>query len=206
MSLDTFDNLKLEIIDWSKRRDIALKLDTFIQMAETEMYANPVEILHIRGQETRVEDTTSGQFLALPTDYQTMRQIRLLVAGQENDLDYRAPSQMDRQPATGRPTMFTITSQIEFNRVPDSNYDLAIDYVALPAALSDSNPSNAVLVANPNIYLFGALWAVFDYAVDEIQSQKYYQMFINSIKGANRLDKKGRYGPAPVMSAPGCTP
>lgn len=206
MSLDTYDNLKLEIIDWSKRRDIALKLDTFIQMAEVEMFANTVEVLRVRGQDTRSTATTDGQYLALPDDYQSLRGIRLVIDGQENNLVYRAPEQMQRQPATGRPNEFTVTSQIEFNRVPDANYDIEIHYFAKPAPLSSANASNEVLVANPNIYLFGALWAVFNYAVDEVQSQKYYTQFINAVKGANRLDKKGRYGPAPVMTAPGCTP
>ena len=36
MSLDTYANLKLEIIDWSHRDDLDLKIDTFIEMAEQE--------------------------------------------------------------------------------------------------------------------------------------------------------------------------
>lgn len=206
MSLSTFDNLKLEIIDWSKRGDIDLKVDTFIQMAETEMYANPVEVLRVRGQETRSTATTDGQYLALPDDFQSLRGIRFVIAGEDNELVFRSPEQMQRQPSTGRPEFFTVTSQIEFNRVPDDNYTVEIHYFAKPTPLSSSNATNEVLAANPNIYLFGALWAVFKYAIDEPQSQLYYSQFINAVKGTNRLDKKGRYGPAPVMTAPGCTP
>ena len=65
MSLDTFDNLKLEIIDFSHRDDIDQKVETFIELAEQEMFANPDEILRVRGQETRLETTTSGQSLAM---------------------------------------------------------------------------------------------------------------------------------------------
>ena len=45
MSLDTYTNLKQEIIDWSHPGDIDLKVDRFIKMAEQDMFANPDEVI-----------------------------------------------------------------------------------------------------------------------------------------------------------------
>jgi len=203
MSLDTYDNLKLEIIDFSHREDLALKLDTFIDMAEQDMFANPDEVLRVRGQETRLETVTSGQFLALPADFQSMRSVQLVTGGGDLELCYRAPAQMKQEPGTGRPQYFTVTSQIEFERVPDTNYDIVLQYYAIPTPLSSANQTNAILTEFPNIYLFGALAAVFTYANDAALSSQYYASFIRAIKGANKKDKQGRYGPAPAMTPSG---
>lgn len=203
MALDTYAALKLEIIAWSHRGDIDLKVDTFINMAEVAMFSNPDEVLQVRGQETRSTLVTSGQYLALPADYHSMRSIRLLIPENDQEIFYRSPSQMIREPAPGRPFYFTVTSEIEFNRVPDTNYNVEIQYYAKPTALSVSNASNEVLASDPNIYLFGALAACFIYANDSIEAQKYNALFISAVKGANKKFKRGRYGPAPALTPAG---
>ena len=206
MSLDTFDNLKLEIVDFSHRGDIDLKVDTFIELAEQEMFANPDEILRVRGQETRLETTTSGQFLTLPADYQSMRSIKLVTGGGDVEVIYRAPAQLKLIPGTGQPTFFTVTDRIEFNRPPDTDYDIVLQYFAIPAPLTADNQTNAILDTFPSVYLFGALKQVFLFAVDTEEAAKYHDLFISAIRGANKKDKQGRYGPAPAMTPAGSTP
>ena len=96
MSLDTLNNLKLEIIDWSHRGDIDLKVDTFIDLAETAMFQNPVKVLKIRQGETRstaLADTTT-RYLALPDGYREMRRLRLDLDEGFSRLDYREPDQL----------------------------------------------------------------------------------------------------------------
>jgi len=39
--------------------------------------------------------------------------------------------------------------------------------------------------------------------MDTENSAKYLQLFIAAIKGANKKDKQGRYGPAPALSPAG---
>lgn len=206
MSLDTYDNLKLEIIDFSHRSDLDLKIDTFIDMAEQDMFANPDEILRVRGQEVRLETVTAGQFLALPDDYQSMRSIQLVTGRGDLELCFKAPADLQQIPGTGQPIFFTVTSQIEFERVPDDNYAIILQYYAIPTPLSSSNQTNAILTTFPNIYLFGALAALWSFANNEIEAARNYQSFIRAIKGANKKDKQGRYGPAPAMTPAGSTP
>jgi hypothetical protein len=203
MSLDTYDNLKQEIIDFSHREDIDERVDTFIRMAESDMFANPDEILRVRGQEVRLETVTSGQFLSLPADFQSMRSVQLVTGNGDCELKYRAPAQMKQDPGTGRPLYFTVTSQIEFERVPDTDYDIILQYYAIPTPLSSSNQTNAILNTFPNIYLFGALAATFTYASDSMMAAQHYASFIRAIKGANKKDKQGRHGPAPAMTPAG---
>ena len=203
MSLSTYIELKQEIIDWAHRGDIDLRVETFIKMAEQEMYANPDEVLRIRGQETRSTATTDGKYLALPDDFQSIRSLLITTSGGNVELLPKAPAQLVTEPTVGQPCFFAVTSQIEFDRIPDSNYGVIIQYYAVPAALSDTNATNTILTNFPNIYLFGALSAANTYANNNEEAAINYSSFIRSIKGANKKDKMGRYGPAPAMTLVG---
>lgn len=206
MSLDTFDNLKQEVIDWSHREDVDLKLDTFIELAETAMVQNSIAPLRVRSGETRTTDVTSGRFLALPTGFIEMRRINLELNGVTGDLRYRAPEQMIVHDTTGQPRFFTITSQIEFDREPDAVYTVEMQYFAEFTPLSTASQTNPVLTNSPNIYLFGALAALFSWSNDAEQEIRYQNLFFEAIRGANKNDKRGRYGPAPAMRIEGSTP
>lgn len=209
MSLDTYANLKLEIISWSHRDDLDLKIDTFIDMAESEMYANPVEILKIRDGEvnTSFSTSTSTRFVSLPTGYQSSRKLRIQITnGKSVELEYRTPSQLQILSSTGMPYFYTVTDQIEMERISDQVYTGYIQYFQKFTALSSSNTTNAILTNYPNIYLFGALWALKKHVEMYDEAAVYYQDFINAIKGANKDAKDGRYGPAPIMRIEGATP
>lgn len=201
MSLDTFDNLKLEIISRSHRRDIDLEVDTFIELAEVEMFSNPTKTLQVRSGETSATDTasTSSRFLALPSGFLEMRRVRIDADEGFLPLTYRTPEQLNSTDGPARPRFFTVTDQIEFNTVPDEAYTIEFQYLAEFTPLSSSNQTNPVLTSDPNIYLFGALKEVFSWANDTENQVKYEVKFINAIKGANKKFIAGKYGPSPVM-------
>jgi len=208
MALDTYDNLKQSVINWSHRGDVDLLMDDFILMTETEMFANSLEVLQIKGQETSDDTlTTTSRLISLPDDYQSMRSIRLSINSNSSEVTYRAPEQMKRVDTSGLPRHFTVIgNNIEFDRTPDAVYNVELRYYAKPTPLSTTNATNEVLTKQPNIYLFGCLWATFLFATDEIEAAKYYNQFMGAIKGANKQDKLGRYGPAPAMTIQGATP
>lgn len=201
MALDTFANLKLEIIDWSHRSDIDQKVDTFIDLAENEMFQNPIQILSTREGETRatVSADITTRYLALPDGFREMRRLRIDTDVGFSDVIYRTPEQLRPIDGPQQPCFFTITSQIEFNTVPDEAYTVEMQYFADFTPLSDSNTTNHVLTNNPNVYLFGSLAKLFAWANDDENRLKYETLFINAIRGANKKYRAGRYGPNPVM-------
>lgn len=200
MALDTFDNLVKEIIDWSHREDLNTKIPDFILLAENAMYSNDVAVLNVRSMETISTAVTAGQYLELPANFESARSVRLVTGDNGGELRFQAPEQMHKQVATGRPNFFTIVgNEIQLDRIPDSDYTLEVQYYRKSTPLSDDNLTNEILTSHPSIYLFGALAALFSYSQDSESQAKYTQMFIASIKGANKADKKGRYGPAPTM-------
>jgi len=204
MSLDTFDNLKKEIVDYSHRKDMGKRLDTFIQIAENAMYDNGIQPLKVRSMEIVSTAATAGQYVELPPDFESARSVRLVLGDNSGELRFQAPEQLFKQPATGKPLFYTIVgNEIQFGRVPDSDYTLEIQYFRKATPLSDANQTNDILTNHPQIYLYGALTALFGFTQDQQQELSYSQKFVGAITGANKSDKKGRYGPAPAMSLDG---
>jgi len=158
--------------------------------------------------ETRSTATlsTSERFLALPTGFITMRRLKLNLAQGDCDIKYVAPDQMIIHSGSGIPRFFTVSSQLEFDRVPDSAYTADMQFSAIPTALSSTNTTNIVLTNHPSAYLYGALWALFGWANDDAQEAKYLSKFLGIIAGINKRYKQGRYGPAPAMRTEGPTP
>ena len=199
--LDTYENLVKEVIDWSHRDDLGVKMPDFILLAENAMYSNEVEVLTVRSMESISTALTAGQYLALPADFESARSIRLVTGDNGGELRFQAPEQMFKRVGTGRPNFFTVVgNELQFDRVPDSDYTIEIQYYRKAASLNDNTQTNEVLTKHPSIYLYGALAQVYFFSQDEQQALKYTQLFISAIKGANKADKKARYGPAPSMS------
>ena len=202
--LDNYDNLVKEVIDWSHRDDLGVKMPDFIQLAENAMYSNEVEVLTVRSMETISTALTAGQYLSLPDDFESARSIRLVTDNNGGELRFQAPEQMFKRVATGKPNFFTVVgNELQFDRVPDSEYTIEIQYYRKAPSLSVAVQTNDILTKHPSIYLYGALAQTYFYSQDNEQAQKYTQLFISAIKGANKADKKGRYGPAPAMSVDG---
>jgi len=206
MALDNFDNLKASIIQWSHRSDQQANIEDYISIAESEMYANEHEPLRVRSMEARATATASGRFLELPDLFLQMRRLNITTASGNSDITYMAPEQLAVPGSSGQPRWFTVTTQLEFDVTPDDAYTIEMQYLKKLTPLDDTNTTNDILTNSPTIYLYGALWALFQNAMKPDQAEYYYGKFIHSIKGANRQDKNGRYGPAPKMRIEGATP
>jgi len=209
MALDSYANLKASIRTWSKRTDAKDALiDDFIDLAEEEMYGNPMSPLLLNAMDTRstAATSTSERFLALPDGFIEMRRLKLNLSLGDCDVKFMAPDQLRLNGVSGIPRFFSVTSQLEFDRVPDSAYTVEMQFWSKPTALSDSNTTNTVLTNFPSIYLYGSLWALWMYFKEEELSEFYYGKFIGALKGANKQDKGGRYGAAPFSRMEGVTP
>jgi len=204
MALDTYVNLKASIRNWSHRNDMPDSLiDDFIDLAETAMW----QLLELRDMSTRTTLTTDGdRFLALPTDYIKFRRVSILIGGRVEDVKYATPESMRVINTSGQPRFFTVTSEIEFDRTPDTNYSVEVVYFSELTPLSDAAPTNAVLTRFPDVYLSGALHYLFNFGNFTEESQNYLVKFSDAIKRANKQDRKGRYGPAMAGRREGVTP
>lgn len=202
MALNNYDNLKSAILKWSTRNDAQEFIEDFLDLCEAEMY----KTLRIRDMQARATATTSGRYLELPDSFIEMRRLRLDTGSRNVQLSAVVPESLRISSSSGIPTSYTVTSQLEFDKSADGSYTVEMQYYKSLDSLSDTATTNAVLTRFPDIYLFGCLWALNDWAMEPDVSNNYYQKFKNAINQANNMDKKGRIGPTPSMRTDGPTP
>lgn len=202
MALNNYSNLKTAIIKWSKRDDVSAYVDDFIDLCEAEMY----KTLRIRDMQARATASTSGRYLELPDSYIEMRRLRLISGSKSYELQAAVPESLRIISGAGIPSFYTVTTQLEFDREPDTTMTAEMQYWKQLTDLDDTDTTNQCLTRFPDIYLFGSLWALFDWAMEPDMSNYYYQKFQNAIEQANKMDAKGRIGPTPQMRIDGPTP
>ena len=200
--LTTYEELKTSIQSWAKRDDLLDELDTFIDMAEADMWIK----LRIRDMLARATATLSGKYIALPTGYIEMRKLVLISGSNTYPLTQQTPESMTDVPSSGIPKSFTVGQQIEFDRTTDASYTVQMHYYRQLTPLSASNTSNAILSRFPMIYLYGALFHFAQWSQDDVMLAKYSDLFDNQMERANKQDRKGRHGPAPAMRTEAATP
>lgn len=195
MTIASYSELKVAIQDWLKRSDCLNKLDTFIDLAEVDIWS----VLRVREMEARAtaSTSTSTRFVELPDGFIKMRQLMLTVNDIQRDADFVPLKNMAIIDSTGVPYQFSVTTQIEFNRVPDQAYDIEMDYFRSLTALSSGNATNDVLAYYPMIYLAGCLMHAFRWAMMLDDAEYWQAQFDKSVAQANRKSRNGRHGPAP---------
>jgi len=208
MALNNFANIKAAIKSWSKREDVDDKLDDFIVLAENAMYTNSIEPIRIRSMITTETSamSTSVRTQALPTDFLDMRRFDVTVSGLRPKIDYVTPAHQVIRDGSGTPSNYTITDQIEYDILPDQAYVTNIVHYAKLTALSASNTTNDILTNHPEVYLYGGLMKLFQWAEDDEQALKYQQLFFSAINAANSVDKMGNTGVATQKARRGRNP
>ena len=202
MALNNYANLKQAVENWSHRTDISGVMDDFIDLAESRIDNR----LQLRGNEQRATATTSGRFLALPDYFLEMRRLSVISGAQTYEVHYKAPEQMTIVSASGRPRYYTVTSQLEFDRVPDSSYTMEMSYYRTLAPLDDTTTTNDVLTFYPDLYLYGCLAELYRWAMNEERAVYFDTLFDSKIVEAQKQEGRGRHGPAPAMRVEGSTP
>ncbi len=155
MSISTYAELKLAVANWLGRDDIAdARYSEFVAMFEA--VAN--RVLRVRQMETATTLSVTAGSATLPTDYLNWR--RVVWAGTENRvLEYVSPEFFQTSYAFDTaqdPTLFTIQGEtLSINSSTVAS--LTFLYFQKIPALSDSAPTNWLLTAYPDLYLYGSL-------------------------------------------------
>jgi len=208
MALVNYSDLKASVKKWSKRDDVDALLDDFIDICETEIYENTVEPLRLRSMivtETSAT-STSVRTQSLPTGFLEVRRTDLTIGTVRTPIDYVTPSAQVIRTGTAVPANYTITDQIEYDIIPDVAYVTNIVHYAKLTALSSSNTTNDIITNHSNIYLYGTLAILYQYAEDDEQAAQYKALFIAAINGANTSDDEGNRGVASQRSRRGRNP
>lgn len=190
------------------------RVPSFIQFAEAKFNRE----LFVRQMETRataVVDTgsTEPEFISLPSDFQSMRRMRLSSVSGKPCLTFRSGAQMDEYRfgtanVAARPAYFTIFgSEIELAPTPDDAYTIEMVYRRTVPALASNSTNNWLLTLAPDIYLYGCLLEAAPYMNNDSRIQTWGLGFTTALNGLNNLGMTSTFNAGPLqMRTSGNTP
>lgn len=163
MALSNYTELQASIAGWLARDDLTSRIPDFVVLAEAKFNRT---LLHPRMEvrDTLTVNTLASdpEYLDLPTDFQTMRRVRLSGVAGKPRLQFKTQTQIDdyrysTDNVSGQPVYFTISGdQIELVPTPNENYDVELLYRGnIPALVSNS--TNWLLTLAPDLYLYASL-------------------------------------------------
>lgn len=214
--INTNATLITAITEWLARdQDATLiaRIPTFIQLFESKMNRT----LFVRQMETRstaLTDMVSAEpeFISLPSDFQSMRRVRLSSVTGKPCLEFKSGTQMDEfrfstANVAGQPRYFTIFgSEIELGPTPDIVYTLEMVYRQNIPPLATNDP-NWLLTLAPDLYLYGALLEVTPYIKDDERLQTWGALYTGARDALNMLGLTSTFNAGPVrVQVSGITP
>lgn len=217
MSITDFDSLQTAVVEYLAREGdttLVARIPTFIQLFEAKMNRT-LFVPQMEKRSTTSVDTLSAEpeFVTLPTDFQTMRTIRLSGVAGKPRLQFMTPTQLESYRYSinnipGRPAYFSIVgNEIELAKTPNEDYELEMIYRANIGPLSDSNTSNWLLLLAPDLYLYGTLMESAPYMKEDARISTWGAGYSMALDDLNALGSRQSNDSGPTtVSLPGCTP
>lgn len=193
MTISTYQTLQDAVAAWTHRTGdttITARIKDCIALCEARMSAD----IDGRSMETRVTltCTPSSAYVTLPTDVAEIRRLLLSSTTPQSTLKYLTPDNISKDYAfgtTGQPYVYTVNGgTIQLAYIPDSAYTLELTYYQKIPTLSDLAPTNWLLTAYPNAYLYGALLDLMGYLQDPAGMAVYEKMYGKAVAAINDID------------------
>ena len=192
MALSTYDELKGSIANWADRDDLTLFIPDFIALCEARYNRE----LRLRSMEQKEHASTVGgqANYALPTNYLQMREFRLNT-NPTVSLRYVSPEIYEAwNLGSGEPSFYTIiANEIRIGPVPAGVYDMEMLFWRKFPALTDTAPTNWMLVNSPDIYLYGSLMELEPFIQNDPRTALWAAGYSNAIETLQLQDDKDRH-------------
>lgn len=217
MAIGTYAGLVSAVTEYLARdQDTTLvnRIPDFIALAEAKF--NRV-LLHPKMEVRSVTTVDTGssepEFISLPTDFQTMRRVRLGSMLGKPRLSFMSQTQLEDyrysiDNVTGQPVYFAmIGDEMELAPTPNENYELEMVYRANIPALTSSNTTNWLLTLAPDLYLYGTLLESAPYMKEDERIAVWAAGVSTAIDQLNTQgDRQSANSGPSSISLPGVTP
>ncbi len=199
MALTTYAELQSAVADWLNRTDLAARIPDFIALTEASLKRD------LRTQDmltSSVVSTVAGTgTVALSNDVVELRNV-VLEANPKVVLAFLSQQDLDRRFATavsGRPEVYAVVGRaLALRPMPDAVYTLALTYYTRIPALSDTVPSNWVLQAHPDLYLYGALVQASPYLGDDARAALWAGLYARALEALDSTDNRAQWAGSPI--------
>jgi len=177
----------------------------FIQMAEVHLNSR----LRVRRMTKWFDsETIAGVFFySQPEDASGLRNIEIHSGKQRFPLEFYSPEAMDADfgwsSQGGRPVAYTLSGNgFELQPCPNAAYPIRIIYYQRIPSLTAANPTNWLLSAYPDTYLYGSLMALAEYVRDDEVAGLWAPKFAQALERIIAADSEDRWsGSTPAMKA-----
>ena len=180
------------------------RIPTFIQLAESKFNRQ----LFVRQMEQRATAlvnlaSSEPEFISLPSDFQSMRRVRLSSVTGKPALEFRSGAQIDEYRfetfnVSGRPRYFTVFGdELEIAPTPDAAYTIEMVYRRNIPPLAESDP-NWLLTLAPDLYLYGALLESAPYIKEDGRIQTWGLGFTAALNDLNSLGLTSTFNAGPM--------
>lgn len=167
MAVTTYSGLVSAVTEWLARdQDSTLiaRIPDFITLCEAKLNRTLLHPL-MEKRSTASVDTTDDEpeFVSLPSDFQSMRRVRLSSVTGKPRLEFMAQSQLEDyrysiDNVSDQPVYYTIVGdELELAPTPNEDYTLEMVYRANLSGISSSNSTNWLIELSPDVYLYGTL-------------------------------------------------
>lgn len=191
MAIDSYATLQASISDWLNRSDLTSAIKSFISLGEAQMQRS---IRH-RDMIERAQASIDSEYSATPADW--IQSVSLILeTTPATQLEYVTNEEMNRKKtvnvSAGKPQCFThVGDEIQVYPTPsDIGYTGELVYYAKIPSLSDTNTSNWLLAAHPDIYLYGALMQSAPYLVDDQRLAVWASLYQKAIEDLTISDQR----------------
>ena len=163
-----------------------------------------------REQVKTVGLSVSSRETDLPTDYLSQRS--LTISGNDAKAEYYPPERFREREqysggggAFGSDTIYTVEGNtLLMSPTPSATGEnVTLVYVAGIPRLATGAQTNSLLQSNPDLYLWGGLWAIYTIDEDDVQAEKYGKLFgvvpgrdgrmNGALQNINRTEQRARF-------------
>lgn len=199
MAITTYSELKTAVANWLDRDDLTTRIPEFIALAEARIFNE--EGLNLRSMELRMTaDTVAGtQYYGLPERFKAMRFVNLISESPVVELQYMPPERFHdfkayKDGTQDVPEAFTIIGdELKLGPIPAAVYTMEMMLYQTFPALSDSQTTNALLTAHPDIYLYAAMLEAGVYLRDPEMKNDFIEYYNSAVRRMIDQDKADRY-------------
>jgi hypothetical protein len=202
-----YASLRAAVTEYLARdQDVTLvgRIPTFIQLAEAKFNRQ----LFVRQMEQRATALinlalSEPEFISLPSDFQSMRRVRLSSVTGKPALEFKSGTQIDEYRfetfnVSGRPRYFTVFGdELEIAPTPDAAYTIEMVYRRKIPALAESD-TNWLMTLAPDLYLYGALLESAPYIKEDGRIQTWGLGFTAALNELNNLGLTSTFNAGPM--------
>jgi hypothetical protein len=180
------------------------RIPTFIQLAEAK-FNRQLFVRQMELRSTALVDLSSSEpeFISLPSDFQSMRRVRLSSVTGKPSLEFKSGVQIDEYrfctaDVAAQPRYFTVFGdELELAPTPDAAYTVEMVYRQNIPSLAP-NGSNWLLTLAPDLYLYGALLESAPYIKEDDRIATWGAGFAAALGDLNSLGLTSTFNAGPM--------